>query len=80
MYGYVVHVDCNIPFIDKVIEYGVYHCLEGGQWVGQSKKHDCGFVQPLIGYKGHLPLIPIFNEDFIVSPFNVEPCEQCAVL
>jgi len=29
MYGYIVHVDCDMSFIDEVAEYGVHHHLEG---------------------------------------------------
>ena len=31
---YVVHVDCDIPSIDKVSEYGIHHGLEGSGGVG----------------------------------------------
>jgi len=27
---YVVHIDCDVPSINEVLEYGVHHGLEGG--------------------------------------------------
>ena len=74
--GYVVHVDCDTSFVDEVVEYGVHHSLEGGRGVGQSEEHNHGFVEPLVRYEGCLPSVLRFDEDFVVSPFDVEACEQ----
>ncbi len=75
MYGYVIHVDCDMSFIDEVMEYSVHHCLESGQWVGQPKEHDGGFIQSLVSYEHHFPLITVFDENFVVPPFNIESSE-----
>jgi len=34
VYGYIIHVDCHVSFVDKVTKYGVHHGLEGSQGVG----------------------------------------------
>ncbi len=34
VYGDVVHVDCDVPFVNKVVEYSVHHSLEGSWGVG----------------------------------------------
>jgi hypothetical protein len=28
--GYVIHVNCDASSINKILEYGVHHSLEGG--------------------------------------------------
>ncbi len=34
MYGYVIHIDRDVPFIDEVAEYSVHYGLEGSWGVG----------------------------------------------
>ncbi len=77
--GYVVHVDGHASFVNEILEDHVHHCLEGSWGVSQTEEYDRWFVQPFIGYKGCLSSVLWFDEDFIISPFNVEACEQCAV-
>jgi len=70
--GYVIHVDGYTPFINEIAEDGVYHCLECGQGVGQAEEHDCWFVQAFIGYECCLPVVFLFDENLIVSPFDIK--------
>jgi len=72
---YIVHINCDIPSIDEVSEYGVHYSLEGGGGVGQAEEHDCGFEEPFVHDEGHLPSVFFLNKDFIVSPLNVHPCK-----
>ena len=73
MYCYIVHVDHDVSLIDEVVEYSVYHCLEGGWGVGEAKEHHCWFVKSFIGDKCCFPPIFLFNEDFIISPLDIKP-------
>ena len=68
----VIHIDNNPPFIDKVLEYVVHHCLECGQGIAESKKHDGGFVEATRGFECCFPLITIFDADIVVSPSDIE--------
>jgi len=75
VYSYVIHVDCDIPSINEVSEYGVHHGLEGGGRVGQAEEHNCGFEESFVCDEGCLPSVFFLDEDFIISPFNIHPCE-----
>jgi len=62
------------------VENCVHHRLEGGQGVGQAEEYDGRFIQSFVGYKHCFLLILVFDQNFVVSPFNVESSEQGAVL
>ena len=34
VYGNVIHVDCDVPFVDEIMEYSVHHSLKGSRGVG----------------------------------------------
>jgi hypothetical protein len=73
--GNVIHVDGYAPSIDKVLEDSIHHGLEGGRRVGESEEHYSGLEESFIRYEGRFPSILLFNENFIIPPFNIEPCE-----
>jgi hypothetical protein len=72
VYCYVIHVDCNVPFVDKVTEYSVHYHLESGWGVGEAEEHHCWFIKSFIGDECRFPLVLLFDEDFVISPLNVQ--------
>ena len=76
----VVHVDDEPSFSNHVAEQVIHEVLEGGGRVGESKEHDSGFEQPLMGDEGCLPLMAIFDSYIVVSPMNVEFDEDFSIL
>ena len=78
MDGYIIHVDGDASPIDKVSKYGVHHHLKSHGQVGEPKKHYCWFKEPFVCYEGHFPPVLFFDEYFVVSPFYVNSCKQCA--
>ena len=72
----VIDVDGDVSFCDEVSEYVIHHCLERGGGVGESEEHYCGFVQAMVSSKRRLPFISFFHSDVIVSPSDVEFCEN----
>jgi len=55
---------------------GVHHHLKGGGGVHQSKEHDRWFEQSFWGEEGGLLFIAFFDMDVIVTPLNVDFCEE----
>jgi len=41
--------------------------LESGRGVAQSKEHDCGFEESLVGDEGGLPLVPFLDVNIVIS-------------
>jgi len=61
----VIEVHTYRPFHDKVPEYVIYHGLEGGWAVCETKEHYQRFEQPSVGQKGTVPLITLTNANII---------------
>ena len=68
----VVHIDDKPPFGDHVMERVIHESLEGSGGVSQTKEHNCGFKQPLMGDEGCLPLVTILNSYIVVPPSNIK--------
>ncbi len=76
---YVVHVDRYAPFVDQVAEYCVHHRLERCWRVSEPKEHYRWFVESFVSDERCFPSVLRLNEDFVVSPFNVDAGELCTV-
>ena len=76
VYCYVVYVDGDISFINEVTKYGVHHHLKGGWRVTEAKEHHSQFIESFISNEHHFSSILFFNEDFVVSPFDIKPYEE----
>ena len=68
----IIHVDCDISFIDQFVEKMIHHQLEGGWGIGESKKHHHWFEEASVHLKRGLPLISITNSDIVVAPSDVK--------
>ena len=73
---HVIHVDDQPSFVDEVLESMIHVCLEGGGGVAESEEHDCGLVETKRGREGGFPAVFRTDEDVIVSPLDVEFCED----
>ncbi|KAF9800755.1 hypothetical protein IEO21_10299 [Rhodonia placenta] len=62
----------------EIMEDVIDHRLEGRGGIGEAEEHHQGFVQSPVSHKGRLPLITGFDLDIIVSPPDVELCEECS--
>jgi len=69
---YVIHIDGYPSFPEFRCEYSIYHGLEGGQGVGETKEYDLWFKESLVGYKCCLPLVPFFDLNIVVSLSYIE--------
>ncbi|KAF9801422.1 hypothetical protein IEO21_10115 [Rhodonia placenta] len=58
----------------------IHHGLEGHRRIGEAKEYHQGFVQPLVSYKGSLPLVTGFDPNIVVSPSNIKLCEERGTL
>ena len=54
--------------------------LEGGWGVAESEEHDSWLVEPEGGGEGGFLAVFQLDEDVIVSPANIEFCEDFAIL
>src|SRR6266702_5578276 len=68
----VVHVYYYFSCCCKIPEYSVHHGLEGARGVGQSEKHDAGFVEPEVCLECSLLLVPFLDSHVVVAPTNIE--------
>ena len=71
-YKEVIHVDDKPSFSDHILEGVIHEVLEYGKGVIETKEHDSGFKQSLMGDEGCLPLMPILDADIIVSPSDIK--------
>ena len=74
-YQDIIHIDCHISFINKVLEDVIHHGLEGGWTVGEAKEHDQGFEEALIHLEGGFPLVSLFDSHIVVSPMYIQFCK-----
>ncbi|KAF9799687.1 hypothetical protein IEO21_10523 [Rhodonia placenta] len=65
---------------DEIMEDDIHHCLESHGGIGEAEKHHQGFVQPPVSYKGSLPFITGFDPNIVVSPSEIELCEEHSTL
>ena len=83
----VVHVDCNIAFVDEFTEKMIHHRLESCGCIREAKEHDHWFEEAAIRLECGLPLIAISHTDVVVPltdiqlrkerrPVAVYPCES----
>src|SRR5260221_12490712 len=68
----VVHIDRTFTQVNVILEFIVYHGLESGRGVRQTKEHDCWFEKTIACFEGSLPLIAFFDADVIVSLSDVK--------
>ena len=67
----VIHINCNIAFIDKFAEKVVHHRLEGCGGVREAKEHDHGFKETVIRLERGLPLIAVAHADVVIPPADI---------
>ena len=73
----VVHVNGDVSFVDQIAEDEVHHGLECGGGVRKTKKHDHGFKEAAVSFKGSLPLISVANAYVVIPPPDVQLREEC---
>jgi hypothetical protein len=54
------------------LKYLIYHSLEGGQTIGETKVHHKWLKQASVCVKYCLPLVTLSDPNIIVSPAHVE--------
>ena len=75
----VIHIDDKPTFGNHVMEGVIHKLLESSGGVSESKEHNCGFEQSLVGNEGCLPLVTILDSHIVVSPTNVELGEDFGI-
>jgi hypothetical protein len=68
----VVHVDCNVAFVNEVMEEVVHHRLEGGGGIREAKKHDHRFKEATIGFERGFPLVTVMHADVVIPPTDIQ--------
>ena len=61
----VIQVYAYMSLHDKVLENVIHHGLEGSRAVGESKEHNQGFKESMVGAKGCLPFIAFLYPDIV---------------
>ena len=72
----VIHVNCNVSFINEFVEEVIHHRLEGSWGVRKAEKHDHGFEQSSVSLKGGLPLVAVAHMDVIIPPMDIQLREE----
>jgi hypothetical protein len=73
----VIHANCYISLIDKIMEYVVHHQLESHWGVREAEEHNHWFKQSLVGLKCGLPLVTIVDANIVVPPVDIKLCKEC---
>ncbi|KAG5350705.1 hypothetical protein C0989_009606 [Termitomyces sp. Mn162] len=71
----VIKVHTHYALCYEVSEDVVYHGLEGGRAIGESKEHNEQLKQSPVGPEGSLPLISLLNVHIIVTPPDIQLSE-----
>ena len=75
----VIYVDDQLSFSNHVSEGVIHKLLECDGGVAETKEHDSGFEESLVGNEGRLPLVAIFDVDIVVPPMNIELGEVTSI-
>lgn len=76
----VVHADDKPSFNNEISKQVIHESLEHSRRIHESKAHDCGFKEPLVGDKGSFPLMSIFDLDIVVTLADIELGENFSSL
>ena len=76
VYDNVIDIDRDMSFCDEISEYMIHHCLECGRGIGKAEEHYRRFVQTTVSSEGRFPFISFFHSDIVVSPSDIEFCED----
>ena len=72
----VIHIDWQPSLHNFHLKYGVHHHLECGWGVGETKEHDSGLKEPLLGEESCFLLISFFDANVVISPSYIKLGEQ----
>ena len=68
----VIHVNCDITFIDEFAEEVIHHRLKGGGGVCEAKEHDHRFEEATIRLECSLPLVAVAHANVVISPSDIQ--------
>ncbi|KAG5349515.1 hypothetical protein C0989_003337 [Termitomyces sp. Mn162] len=76
----VVEVHAYYTLCNEVSEDVVYHSLESGWAVGETKEHNKWLKQSPVGLEGHLPLVSFLNMHIVVTLPDIQFSEVSCTL
>ena len=68
----VIQVYHHYSFGDEFCKDIIHHCLESGQDISKTEKHNERFEEASVHSKSGLPLIAFLDANIIESPLNVQ--------
>ena len=76
----VVHINFQPFFCYHISKDVVHKGLEHRRCIAKPKEHYCWFKKSQGGDKGGFPLVFFTNMDVVISPSDVEFCEEGGIL
>ena len=80
MYPQVVHIDLEPSLGNHVSEDVIHEHLKSRRSITEAKEHYRGFKEAERSDECHFPLVFLPNANVVITPLNIELCEQCGVL
>ena len=75
----IIHIDNKPSFGNHIVEGVVHKTLESGGGVSESEEHHGRFKKSLMGDEGSFPLVTVLDSYVVISPLDVELCEDFGV-
>ena len=73
----IIHINCNVAFVDEFVEKVIHHRLEGGGGICEAKEHDHWFEEAAICLERSLPLVAIVHADVVIPPADIQLHKEC---
>ena len=68
----IIHINCNVAFVDEFVENVIHHRLEGRGGICEAKEHDHGFEEASIRLERGFPLITITHTNVVIPPTDIQ--------
>ena len=78
-YSYIIHVNTDGNTQEFVLSYNrvedmIHHHLKGSGGVGETKKHNCRFIEAITCFESGLVFITFLDTDVVVPLADVQFC------
>ena len=80
MYSQVVHIDLEPSLGDHVSKDMIHECSKSWRSITEAKEHYGGFKEAERSDECRFPLVFLPNANVVITPLNIELCEQCGIL
>ena len=73
----IIHINCNVTFVDEFAEKVVHHGLEGHRGICEAEEHDHWFEEAAIRLERSLPLVAVVHANVVIPPVDIQLRKEC---